>query len=186
MLRLRWGLFTITHLYVTQPATRNSDRMPATTAQLLERNSSEAECGATGFTTGIASYLQLSPLVILMLMFAVAPLFGMFTITFFKSGIFGLEPHLTLANYLKFLGESTYIRVLLKSMRIALIVTTTTLVISYPVAFWLAKVVTRHKLLFLIILFVPYWVNYVIRSYAWLPLSAIPASSILCSSRSES
>ena len=170
MLRLRWGLFTITHLYVTQPATRNSNRMTATTAQLLERNSSEAVRGATGFTTGTASYLQLSPLVILMLMFAVAPLFGMFTITFFKSGIFGLEPHLTLANYLKFLGESTYIRVLLKSMRIALIVTTTTLVISYPVAFWLAKVVTRHKLLFLIILFVPYWVNYVIRSYAWLPL----------------
>jgi spermidine/putrescine transport system permease protein len=55
-------------------------------------------------------------------------------------------------------------------MRIAFIVTAATIVISYPVAYWLAKVVTRHKLLFLIILFAPYWVNYVIRSYAWLPL----------------
>jgi spermidine/putrescine transport system permease protein len=140
------------------------------TAPHPERNSSDAVHGATGFTTGITSYLQLSPLVILMFVFAVVPLLGMLAITFFKSGIFGLESHLTLANYLKFLGESTYIRVLIKSMRIAFIVTATTIVISYPVAFWLAKVVTRHKLLFLIILFVPYWVNYVIRSYAWLPL----------------
>jgi spermidine/putrescine transport system permease protein len=144
--------------------------MTAMTAPLLERNSSEAVHGATGFTTGITSYLQLSPIIILMFVFAVVPLLGMLAITFFKSGIFGLEPHLTLANYLKFLGENTYIRVLIKSMRIAFIVTATTIVISYPVAFWLAKVVTRHKLLFLIILFAPYWVNYVIRSYAWLPL----------------
>ena len=144
--------------------------MPAMTAPLPERNSSGAVHSATGFTTGITSYLQLSPLVILMFVFAVVPLLGMLAITFFKSGIFGLEPHLTVANYLKFLGEGTYIRVLIKSMRIAFIVTATTIVISYPVAFWLAKVVTRHKLLFLIILFVPYWVNYVIRSYAWLPL----------------
>jgi spermidine/putrescine transport system permease protein len=140
------------------------------TAPHPERNSSDAMHGATGFTTGITSYLQLSPLVILMFVFAVVPLLGMLAITFFKSGIFGLEPHLTLANYFKFLGESTYIRVLIKSVRIAFIVTATTIVISYPMAFWLAKVVTRHKLLFLIILFVPYWVNYVVRSYAWLPL----------------
>jgi spermidine/putrescine transport system permease protein len=144
--------------------------MPAMTAPLPEHNSSGAVHSATGVTTDITSYLQLSPLVILMFVFAVVPLLGMLAITFFKSGIFGLEPHLTVANYLKFLGEGTYIRVLIKSMRIAFIVTATTIVISYPVAFWLAKVVTRHKLLFLIILFVPYWVNYVIRSYAWLPL----------------
>ena len=130
----------------------------------------QAAQNATASTLGITPYLQLAPLVILMLTFAVVPLLGMLAITFFKSGIFGLEPHLTLANYVKFIGDSTYVRVLIKSMRIAFIVTAATIVISYPVAFWLAKVVTRHKLLFLIILFAPYWVNYVIRSYAWLPL----------------
>src|ERR1700737_1648906 len=115
------------------------------TAPLLERSSSGAAHGATGFTPGITPYLELSPIVILMFVFAVVPLLGMLAITFFKSGIFGLEPHLTLANYLKFLGESTSTRGLIKSMRIAFIVPATTIVISFPVAFWLAKVVTRHK-----------------------------------------
>jgi spermidine/putrescine transport system permease protein len=144
--------------------------MTAMTGSRVAHDGPEAAQNATASTLGVTPYLQLAPLVILMLAFAVVPLLGMFAITFFKSGIFGLEPHLTLANYVKFIGDSTYVRVLIKSMRIAFIVTAATIVISYPVAFWLAKVVTRHKLLFLIILFAPYWVNYVIRSYAWLPL----------------
>jgi spermidine/putrescine transport system permease protein len=144
--------------------------MTAMTGSRVEHDATEMAHHTTGLTRGITPYLQLAPLVILMLVFAVVPLVGMLTITFFKSGIFGLEPQLTLANYVKFTGESTYVRVLIKSMRIAFIVTAATIVISYPVAFWLAKVVIRHKLLFLIILFAPYWVNYVIRSYAWLPL----------------
>lgn len=122
---------------------------------------------SSGMVTG---YLQLSPLLTLLIGFAVIPLLGMIAITFFKSGIFGIEPKLTLANYAKFFGVDTYVKVLGKTIRIAAIVTTITMLISYPIAFWLAKIVRRHKLLFLIILFAPYWVNYVIRTYAWMPL----------------
>ena len=113
--------------------------MTAMTGSRVEHNATEMAHHTTGLTRGITPYLQLAPLVILMLVFAVVPLVGMLAITFFKSGIFGLEPQLTLANYVKFTGEGTYVRVLIKSMRIAFIVTATTIVISYPVAFWLAK-----------------------------------------------
>jgi len=122
--------------------------MTAMTGSRVEHDATEMAHHTTGLTRGITPYLQLAPLVILMLVFAVVPLVGMLAITFFKSGIFGLEPQLTLANYVNFTGESTYVRVLIKSMRIAFIVTAATIVISYPVAFWLAKVVIRHKLLF--------------------------------------
>jgi spermidine/putrescine transport system permease protein len=147
-----------------------ADGMTVMTGSRVEHDATEAAPHASALTRGITPYLQLAPLVMLMLVFALVPLLGMLAITFFKSGIFGLEPHLTLSNYAKFMDESTYVRVLIKSMRMAFVVTAATILISYPVAFWLAKVVTRHKLLFLIILFAPYWVNYVIRSYAWLPL----------------
>ena len=136
----------------------------------VQDDDTQAARNATGSAPGIAPYLQLAPLVILMLIFAVIPLLGMLAITFFKSRIFGLEPRLTLANYGKFVDDGTYVRVLVKTIRIAFIVTAATIIISYPVAFWLAKVVTRRRLLFLIILLAPYWINYVIRSYAWLPL----------------
>jgi spermidine/putrescine transport system permease protein len=118
----------------------------------------------------LTPYFQLSPLLLLMAGFAALPLLGMIGITFFKSGLFGLEPNLTLANYRKFFEDDIYVRVLIKSVRIALLVTALTIAISYPIAFWLAKVVSRYKFLFVILLFAPYWVNYVIRTYAWLPL----------------
>jgi spermidine/putrescine transport system permease protein len=122
------------------------------------------------FQSGLVPYLQLAPLVLLMVGFATLPLIAMIGITFFKSGIFGIEPKLTLANYLKFFDDEIYVRILAKSIRIAVTVTMLTIVISYPIAFWLAKAVGRYKLLFLVLLFVPYWMNYVIRTYAWLPL----------------
>src|SRR4051794_34035495 len=120
--------------------------------------------------SGLTPYLQLAPLVLLMMGFAALPLAAMVGITFFKSGIFGIEPNITLANYAKFLDDEIYVKILVKSIRIAVTVTILTMLISYPIAFWLAKAVTRYKLLFLVLLFVPYWMNYVIRTYAWLPL----------------
>jgi spermidine/putrescine transport system permease protein len=119
---------------------------------------------------GLVPYLQLAPLVLLMMGFAALPLAAMVGITFFKSGIFGIEPNLTLANYAKFFDDEIYVKILVKSIRIAVTVTIITILISYPIAFWLAKHVSRYKLLFLVLLFVPYWMNYVIRTYAWLPL----------------
>ena len=118
----------------------------------------------------VVPYFQLSPLVLLMAGFAALPLLGMLGITFFKSGLFGIEPDLTIANYQKFFEDDIYVNVLIKSIRIAVLVTILTIAISYPIAFWLAKIVSRYKLLFIILLFAPYWVNYVIRTYAWLPL----------------
>lgn len=122
------------------------------------------------FRSPATPYLQLSPLLILFIGFIAIPLLGMIMITFFKSGIFGIEPKFTMTNYLKFFTEDIYAVILLKSIRIAFVVTACTIFISYPIAFWLAKIVTKYKMLFLIILFAPYWVNYVIRTYAWLPL----------------
>jgi len=137
------------------------------TTVALEDVAMPANAGSFGKAT---PYAQLCPLLILLISFAVIPLLGMIAITFFKSGIFGIEPKLTLANYAKFFSDETYVKVLGKTIRIAVVVTAVTMLISFPVAFWLAKIVKRYKLLFLIVLFAPYWVNYVIRTYAWMPL----------------
>jgi spermidine/putrescine transport system permease protein len=138
-----------------------------TSAVALEDVAMPANAGSLGKAT---PYAQLSPLLILLISFAVIPLLGMIAITFFKSGVFGIESKLTLANYAKFFSDETYVKVLAKTIRIAIVVTTVTMLISFPMAFWLAKIVKRYKLLFLIVLFAPYWVNYVIRTYAWMPL----------------
>jgi spermidine/putrescine transport system permease protein len=115
-------------------------------------------------------YWLVAPVTVIMLAALVTPLIVMLGLTFMKATIFGIDLTPTLANYEKLLGEGIYFALLFKSVRIATVVTAIILLISYPVAYWLAKVVTRRKTLYLLLIFAPYWVNYVIRTYAWMPL----------------
>ena len=115
-------------------------------------------------------YWLVGPVLAVMAVGLVAPLIVMLGLTFVRSTIFGIDFTPTLANYQKLVDDSIYAALLLKSVRIAGSVTAIILLISYPVAYWLAKVVTRRKMLCLVLIFAPYWVNYVIRTYAWMPL----------------
>ncbi|WP_149538275.1 ABC transporter permease [Siccirubricoccus phaeus] len=114
--------------------------------------------------------LQLAPTALLLALFMAAPLAVMFGMSFFRATIFGLETTPSLGNYEKLVSDPLYGLLLLKSLRISLTVTVLVLLISYPVAYWLAKMVTRWRTALLLLIFAPYWVNYVIRTYAWMPL----------------
>ena len=107
-----------------------------------------------------------------MLLFVVVPLGAMIGMTFFKSGLFGIERTPSLANYMKLIGDEMYGIVLLRTLSTAIVVTAIVLAIAFPTGYWLAKRVRRRKMLLLLLLliFVPYWVSYVVRTYAWLPL----------------
>ena len=67
------------------------------------------------------------------------------------------------------LAFQTFLRTLLTSGAITVL----TLIICYPLAYYLAKVAT-HKWLsfFMLCLLVPFWVNEVLRAYAWRTLMA--------------
>jgi spermidine/putrescine transport system permease protein len=118
----------------------------------------------------LTSWLELAPMTALMALFVVVPIAAMTGLTFFKSGLFGIEPAPTLANYGKLVGDEMYGIVLFRTLCLAIAVTALVLTVSFPIAYWLAKRVRRNKMLLLLLVFVPYWVSYVVRTYAWLPL----------------
>ena len=67
------------------------------------------------------------------------------------------------------LAFNTFVRTLLTSAVITLLA----LVVCYPIAYYLAKVCSAKWLnLFMLCLLVPYWVNEVLRAYAWRTLMA--------------
>jgi spermidine/putrescine transport system permease protein len=87
----------------------------------------------------------------------------------------------SLANYMKFLSNSTdtnffglivqvpiHVKIFFGTIWYSTIVTVLTFCLAYPLAFYLAKVVSPRSLptLFLL-LFVPMWVSEVLRSFAW-------------------
>ncbi len=44
------------------------------------------------------------------------------------------------------------------------------MVISYPVAYLLSRLMAMQKALFVLMMFLPFWTSYVIRAFVWLPI----------------
>lgn len=76
-------------------------------------------------------------------------------------------PSYTLENYGSFFTNSTFITPFIRTMVFSTVLTLATLVIVYPVAYFLARHVRRDKqMLFLLLLLIPFWVGEVVRIYA--------------------
>jgi spermidine/putrescine transport system permease protein len=63
------------------------------------------------------------------------------------------------AEYLPAFGRSIYYSV---------VTTILSLGIGYPVAYWISRYGGRRKLLLLILVMLPFWTSYLIRTYAWM------------------
>jgi spermidine/putrescine transport system permease protein len=75
--------------------------------------------------------------------------------------------HWNLANYHALVSKPVYAGVLLRTMRIAASVTFCSLLLGYPLAYYLSfHSGTRKELLYQLVI-VPLWVSYLVRGYAW-------------------
>lgn len=111
------------------------------------------------------------PAVLWLLVFAVAPLAMLLVMSFWTSTIFGLSRELTLENYRVLTEDDVYLRVLLQTLRVALTVTVIALLVSYPMAWFLASARgSRRKAVLVLLLFLPFWTSYVVRTFVWLPM----------------
>lgn len=85
----------------------------------------------------------------------------------------GAEAQYTLNNYAIFFQESIYFTPLIRSFIFSLFATATTLIVVYPVAYYVAKIVRpegRSKALLLLL--VPFWAGELIRTFSVIMLLA--------------
>ncbi len=75
----------------------------------------------------------------------------------------------SLENYEKFM-QPIYIKVLVRSVALALISTLVCLIIGYPVAMILAGRDTSRKNILILLFIIPMWMNFLLRTYAWMTL----------------
>ena len=114
--------------------------------------------------------LLLGPGFTYILVLFLIPLGLIVSLAFFQRGRFGgviYEP--TLANFQRAL-EPVYIQVLIDSVMIAGVTTALALLIGYPTAWVIANLPKRWRVIALILVVLPFWTNFLIRTYAWIVL----------------
>jgi spermidine/putrescine transport system permease protein len=72
-----------------------------------------------------------------------------------------------LQNYATLFSRPVYVEVLLRTMRIAASVTLCSLLLGYPLAYYLSFHAGARKELLYQLVIVPLWVSYLVRGYAW-------------------
>ncbi len=73
-----------------------------------------------------------------------------------------------LDNWQAALTDPFYRYILLNTLKIAAITTIVCAFAGYPVAYFVARSTTRHKVLLLLLLILPFWISYIIRTMSWI------------------
>ncbi|MDD9857838.1 MAG: ABC transporter permease [Gammaproteobacteria bacterium] len=103
-------------------------------------------------------------------LFMVVPCAIVFFFSFFERGTYGgIEYHFTLENFRRTL-DPLYLSILLDSGRIAALATLLALLIAYPAAYAISLAPRRRQSVYLFLAILPFWSNYLIRTYAWMVL----------------
>jgi spermidine/putrescine transport system permease protein len=112
-------------------------------------------------------YALLSPTLVLMVIGIVIPFFILITMSFWTRQGFGFDTSLSLTNYENALAKPMYGALLKRSLWISGLATFGTVVLSYPMAYYVAFHVHRNKMMWIVLMTLPFWTSYLLRVFAW-------------------
>ncbi|MSP82650.1 MAG: ABC transporter permease [Alphaproteobacteria bacterium] len=112
-------------------------------------------------------YTLLSPTLGVMIIAMCVPVFMLTAHSFWTQNYLTIDKTFTFANYVQFWEKEIYFKLLVKSIKISAIVTFTTVVLAYPMAYFMAFKVKKNKLVWLILITVPFWTSFLLRVFAW-------------------
>ena len=117
----------------------------------------------------LRGYALLSPTMAWMLVALAIPLVILVTLSFWTqaSNSLDFDRSFSLKNYIVFFEKPIYLKLLLKSVKISGAVTLATVLLAYPAAYFIAFKVKTNKLVWLILITVPFWTSYLLRVFAW-------------------
>ena len=120
----------------------------------------------------------LTPVTLLLGIFFLLPLAVIVIYSWLMPGLYGgVEWEFYHWNYGRLFGwadgvmeiyEPIYLKILLRSLSLAILTVLLTLVLCYPVAFWISRLSPRWQVVFLFLITLPFFTSLVVRLYAWL------------------
>lgn len=111
---------------------------------------------------------MISPTAIYAILLLAAPLGTIFLYSFLTDGYLEIIRTFTFANYIEAWTNELYRTVMLRSLFVSLTVTVVTVLLAFPVAYFVSfHVDPSKKSLWLFLITIPFWTSYLIRVFLW-------------------
>jgi spermidine/putrescine transport system permease protein len=136
--------------------TTSTDRTPVERFRIGFRKSETAK-----------GYTLLSPTLLIVLLGLLFPLLILLTLSFWKQDYVDLVQTFTLTNYADFFRKKIYYLILYRSIRISAFVMFVTVILAYPLAYFIAFHVQKNKIMWIILVTIPFWTSYLLRVFSW-------------------
>jgi spermidine/putrescine transport system permease protein len=116
----------------------------------------------------VKAYSLLLPALILVILAMASPML-LTVVTSFHTQVSMMEidTTLTLDRYKDFFSRPVYTKLLARSIKISFFVTLVTLITTYPLAYYIAFYVKKNKMLWIVLMTLPFWTSYLLRVFSW-------------------
>ena len=112
--------------------------------------------------------ILISPTALYAIGLLAVPLTAVLAISFATQDFLTIDWTPTAANYREAMSEPLYRELLFRSVRVAALVTIATVLLSFPVAYFVSfHVEPSRKSLWLFLITIPFWTSYLIRIFLW-------------------
>ena len=112
-------------------------------------------------------YALISPPLMYSLVMLAAPLALVVLLSLWSQNYLELDRTFTLDNYIEATTEPLYQLLLGRSIIISGVVTVCTVILAYPIAYYVAIFGGKAKPLLLLLITIPFWTSYLIRIFLW-------------------
>lgn len=122
----------------------------------------------TGRSEAASGLAMISPTATYAILLLAAPLALIFIVSFLTDGYLEIIRTFTFANYIEAWTNELYRVVMVRSLMVALSVTAVTVLLAFPVAYFVSfHVDPSRKSLWLFLITIPFWTSYLIRVFLW-------------------
>lgn len=115
----------------------------------------------------LRGWTMLAPALLLMMAAILVPFGILIAMSLWSSVGFDFDTTPTLGNYETAFAQPIYTALIERSLWISAAATVVTVLLCYPMAYYVAFHVKRHKLVWLILMTLPFWTSYLLRVFAW-------------------
>lgn len=112
--------------------------------------------------------IYMTPATFWLVAFFLLPLVVILVISFMKRGTYGgIVVDLNIQNYVRLLDSDFFI-IFWRSIWLATVTTGISLMVGYPLAYFITRRSPRIRALMVLMVIIPFWTNFLVRTYAWM------------------